>query len=142
MLAGILSNLNVLSVLAAAVAAWLFGAVWYMALSRPWMAAQGWRGREDMPQKQGAAAAAPFIISFLAELVMASMLFGIIHHIGEVNIRRALFSAFFIWLGFVATTITVNNIYPNRPLMLTVIDAGHWLGVLLVMAMVIGAFGA
>ena len=142
MLAAILSNLNVVSVLAAAVAAWLFGAVWYMALSRPWIAAHGWQGREDMPRRGGMATAAPFIISFVAELVMATMLFGIIHHIGEVNIPRALFSAFFIWLGFVATTITVNNAYPNRRPMLTVIDAAHWLGVLLVMALVIGSFGA
>lgn len=141
MLAAILSNLNIVSVLVAAVAAWLFGAVWYMALSRPWMAAQGWRGREDMPRRQGLAAIAPFIISFVAELVMAAMLFGIIYHLGEVNMRRAVFSGFFVWLGFVATTITVNNAYPNRPLMLTLIDAGHWLGVLLVMALVIGAFG-
>ena len=95
-----------------------------------------------MPQKSGAAAAAPFIISFVAELIMASMLFGIIQHIGEVNVRRALFSAFFIWLGFVATTTTVNYAFPARRPMLTVIDAGHWLGVLLVMGLVIGLFGA
>ncbi len=142
MLDAILSNLNILTVLAATVAAWLFGAVWYTALSRPWMAAQGWRGREDMPQKHGLAAAAPFIVSFVAELVMATMLFGIIQHIGEVNVRRALFSAFFIWLGFVATTITVNNAFPSRRPLLSVIDAGHWLGVLIVMGLVIGAFGA
>lgn len=142
MLAAIVSNLNFLSVLAATVAGWLFGAVWYTALAKPWIAAQGWRGREDMPQKTGAAAAAPFIISFVAELIMATMLFGIVHHIGEVNVRRALFSAFFIWLGFVATTTTVNYAFPARRPMLTVIDAGHWLGVLLVMGLVIGLFGA
>lgn len=142
MLGAILSNLNFLSVLVAAIAAWLFGAVWYTVLSKPWMAAQGWRRPEDMPKRTGAAAAAPFIISFVAELIMAAMLFGIIQHIGEVNVRRALFSAFFIWLGFVATTITVDNAYPGRRLTLTVIDAGHWLGVLLVMGLVIGLFGA
>ena len=142
MLAAILSELNLVSVLVAAIGAWLFGAIWYTALAKPWMAAQGWRGREDMPKKSGAAAVAPFIISFVAELIMAAMLFGVIQHIGEVNVRRALFSAFFIWLGFVATTTTVNYAYPARRPMLTVIDAGHWLGVLLVMALVIGLFGA
>ena len=34
-----ISAINWLAVLAAAVAAWLFGAAWYMALSKPWMAA-------------------------------------------------------------------------------------------------------
>ena len=142
MLAAILANLNFVSVLAAAIAGWLFGAVWYTALSKPWIAVQGWRGRGDMPGKTGAAAAAPFIISFVAELIMATMLFGIIHHVGEVNVRRARFSAFLIWLGFVATTTTVNYAFPARPPMLTVIDASHWLGVLLVMGLVIGLFGA
>ena len=41
-----------------------------------------------------------------------------------------------------ATTILVNNSYPGRPAMLTAIDAGHWLGVLLVMGVVVGAFGS
>ncbi len=142
MLAAILSNLNALSVLVAAIAAWLFGALWYMALAKPWIAAQGWRGPEDMPKKTGFAAAAPFLLSFVAELIMATMLFGIIYHIGEVNVRRALFSGFLVWLGFVVTTIAVNNAYPGRPVALTAIDAGHWLGVLLVMGLVIGLFGA
>ena len=142
MLSAILSQLNYLSVLAAAVAAWIFGALWYTALSRPWMAAQGWRGKDDMPRRTGAAAAAPFVISFVAELIMATMLFGIIHHIGEVTVERALFSAVMIWIGFVATTILVNNAYPGRRLLLTVIDAGHWLGVLLLMGVVIGLLGS
>ena len=142
MLTAILSNLNYISVLLAAIAAWVFGAVWYMALARPWMTAQGWRSREDAPRRAGPAAAAPFVLSFVAEIVMAAMLYGIVQHIGDVTVERALFSAFMIWIGFVLTTIAVNNAYPGRRLMLTVIDSGHWLGVLLVMAVVIGLFGA
>ena len=36
-----LITVNCLSILMAAVAAWLFGGVYYTALSRPWLAAQG-----------------------------------------------------------------------------------------------------
>ncbi len=36
-----MANINYLSILIAGVAAWLFGAVYYTALSGPWMAAQG-----------------------------------------------------------------------------------------------------
>ena len=136
------SGLNILSVLLAAVAAWLFGAAYYMALSKPWMRASGWRSKEEMLTAAGGKMSPlPFVISFVAELVMAYFLTGLIAHLGEVNIWRALVSAFFIWLAFVATTIAVNHRYMMKPWSLTVIDAGHWLGVLLVMGLVIGAFG-
>ena len=137
-------GINYLAIPAAAVAAWLVGAVWYMVLSRPWMAAHGWTSREDMPRKTGAAFAAPFVLSFIAELVMAWALAGVIGHLGpgQATVTNGVISGFFIWLGFVLTTIAVNNAYPGRRLLLTAIDAGHWLAVLLVMGVVIGLFGA
>jgi hypothetical protein len=33
------------------------------------------------------------------------------------------------------------HIYSGRKLALTIIDSGHWLGVLLIVGIVIGAFG-
>jgi len=42
---------------------------------------------------------------------------------------------------FIATTVAVNNAYPGRKFILTVIDAGHWLGVMLIIGAVIGARG-
>jgi hypothetical protein len=35
------AHVNLLSILVAAVAAWIFGGIYYTALSKPWMAAQG-----------------------------------------------------------------------------------------------------
>ncbi len=42
---------------------------------------------------------------------------------------------------FVVTTNGVNNAFLMKPLALTIIDAGHWLFVLLLMGVIIGAFG-
>jgi hypothetical protein len=42
------------------------------------------------------------------------------------------------WLGFVFTTILVNNAYPGRKFMLTVIDSGHWLIVLIIIGGIVG----
>lgn len=106
------------------------------------MAASGWRGKEEMLSAAGGKVSPlPFIVSFVAELVMAYFLAGLIAHLGEVSVERALVAAFFIWLAFVATTISVNHRYMMKPWSLTLIDAGHWLGVLLVMGLVIGLFG-
>ena len=45
-------------------------------------------------------------------------------------------------LGFVVTTLSVNHRYQGFGWGLTAIDAGHWLGVLLIMGALIGWFGA
>ena len=137
------AGINYLAVLAAAVAGWLFGAAWYAALARPWMAASGWRSREEMLGAAGGRVSPlPFAVAFVAELVMAYFLAGLIAHLGAVGIRTGVITAFFAWLAFVATTISVNHRYMMKPWALTAIDAGHWLGVLLVMGVVLGAFGA
>jgi hypothetical protein len=137
------TGVNYLAVFIAAIAAWLFGAVWYMALSKPWIAAQGWRGKEDMPKMAGMAAAAPFILSFIADLIMAWVLAGLLGHLGpdQVTIWNGIISGAFVWLGFVVTTVVVNYAYPGRSIALMAIDSGHWLGVLLLMGAIIGAFG-
>ena len=44
--------------------------------------------------------------------------------------RAGIISGAFCWFGFVLTTMAVNNAFCGRKPMLTVIDGGHWLGVL------------
>jgi hypothetical protein len=81
------------------------------------------------------------IISFVAELVMAMMLFGIMVHLGGPNVRRGIIAGVLIWIGFVVTTIVTNNAYARRKWSLTMIDSGHWLLVLIVQGAVLGLFG-
>ena len=50
------AGINYLAVFLAAVASFVFGAIWYMALSRQWQKAAGLEGR--LPGKKGLAAAA------------------------------------------------------------------------------------
>ena len=49
--------------------------------------------------------------------------------------------ALFLWIGFVATILSVNHRFQLRPWRLTLIDGGYWLLVLCLQAMVIGFFG-
>lgn len=128
------SGISYLAVLVAAIAAFAFGSAWYGALGKVWMKAVGFTEQPKMTP-------APLIISFICELVMAYFLAGLIGHLGDVTVGRGLTTAFFVWLPFVLTTQMVNHRYQGSPWMLTAIDAGHWLGVLLVMGLVIGLFG-
>jgi Protein of unknown function (DUF1761) len=134
-------GVNYLAVLLAAVAAWVLGAVWYMSLSQPWLAAQGKTKADMKPPASKAAAAGPFVLVFVAELIMAWMLAGILGHLGGITVKNGVISGAACWFGFVLTTIAANYAFHGRKVMLTVIDAGHWLAVLIVMGAVLGAFG-
>ena len=129
------AGMNYLAVLIAAVAAFAWGAAYYMTLSKQWLAAVG----NAQPNKS----AAPFIISFVALLVMGFVMAGLIAHLGpgQVTLRNGVISGAIVWAGFVATTVFVNNAYPGRKYMLSLIDSGHWLGVLAIQGAVIGAMG-
>ena len=83
----------------------------------------------------------PFALAFLANLVMAWVLAGMVGHMGSVTIRSAVISALFAWVGFVVTTMLVNNAFSGRRYALIAIDAGHWLAVLVIMGVVIGWMG-
>lgn len=74
---------------------------------------------------------------------MAFVLAGSIGHLGPGNVssKNGIISGVIIWAGFVATTVVVNNAYPGRKIMLSIIDSIHWLGVLVVQGAVIGAMG-
>src|SRR5688500_19508004 len=113
------AGISYLAVIVAVIAAWLFGAVWYMALANPWMAAQGYASREEMLGPGGKVSPVPFVISFAAELVIAYFLAGLIAHLGGVTVWRSLVTAFFVWLAFVATTIIVNHRFGRATCALT-----------------------
>ena len=85
---------------------------------------------------------APFIISFLAELVMALVLAVFVAGLGPVTVVSGVATAFLAWIGFVATSMVVNHRFGGAHPMLTVIDSGHWLAVLVAQGAVIGLFGS
>ena len=133
------AGMNYWAILAAAVAGFLFGGAWYGILSKQWMAAID-KTREDI-QKTGMLV--PMLISGVCLLVMAWVLAGIMGHLGpgQITVRNGVISGAFCWLGFVATTIATNHAYQGAKRSLTLIDAGHWLGVLIVQGAVIGWLG-
>jgi len=137
------TGVNYLAILIAAVAAWLAGAVWYMGLGKVWTAALGCTPEQMEERKRQPGAFLPFILAFVAELVMAWVLAGLLAHLGagQATLRNGIISGAFCWLGFVLTTILVNNSFAHRDRRLLLIDGGHWLLVLVLMGAIIGVMG-
>jgi Protein of unknown function (DUF1761) len=135
------AGVNYLAILIAAVAGWLAGAAWYMALGKYWQAAVGMTPEKMQECKNRPYAWLPFVIVFVTHLVMAWALAGILGHFGQVTIKNGIITGALCWLGFVITTIVANNSFAMRPIRLTLIDGGHYLLVLALMGAIIGAMG-
>lgn len=134
--------MSILGIFAAAIAAWGFGAAYYGALGRHWLDAVAFRPEERaMIETGGKMDPTPFVLSFVAELLIAIVLSGLMLHFSPPSLVKGAMIGITAWLGFVAAPMIVNNAYAMRSLRLTAIDAGHWLGVLLIMGAVIGAIG-
>jgi hypothetical protein len=141
------TTMNAFVMIAAAVCAWLFGAMYYGTLGKAWVAAQG-STMDEFKARQAAnvgklSAQVPFILAFVSALIIAYVLYGMMKHVahtGPLTVRNGLISGAFIWFGFLLTSMAVNNAFSGRKPMLTVIDAGHWLGVMLIIGAMLGAF--
>lgn len=128
-------------ILAATIAGYAVGSVWYGVLGERWLAALGLTKADITNDKGKPKSFTPFIVAFVADLVMAFVLAGVMGHVGELTVRNGVITAAFIWCGFVITTLVVNNSFSMRSKSLIWIDGGHWLLVLLVMGAVIGGIG-
>lgn len=137
------TGLNAWMLPLAAVASFAFGGLWYGVLSKQWMAALG--RTEDEIKGGGGPSPVPFIITFIAQLVMAWVLAGLILHLTRAGIpatlRSGMVTAALAWFGFVLAPLVVNHQFQMQKPMLTAIDGAHWLGVLLIQGAILGLWG-
>src|SRR5207237_6231476 len=116
------AGVNCLATGRAAGAAWLAGAAWYTAFSKSWMAALGMTPEKMQESKSQAGAYLLFVYVFIAELIMAWVLAGVLFHIGALSLRAGVISAALCWVGFVIPTMWVNNSFARRDWRLLAID--------------------
>ena len=129
------AGVNYYAIVVAAIVAWLFGAAYYAALGKAWMKAAR-LDPESIRMTPG-----PFIVSFIAEIVMAWVLAGLLGHLGVFTLTSGVVAALFVWFGFIATIVAVNERYQGYGWDLTFINAGHWLGVAILMGAILGWWG-
>ncbi len=136
----IFAGFNVVAVVLAMVASMAIGAFWYSVLAKPWIAAVGF-SKEEFEAVENGGNPVIYIFAALSHLVMAIVLAGLIGHLGDMSLWRGIVSALYMWAGFVVTTMVVNHRFQMKPWSLTVIDAGHYLFVLIAQGAIIGWMG-
>ena len=116
--------MELVNILAAAAGSWVFGAIWYMSLSKPWMEAAG-IPRDENGRPQGNGSPMPFVLSAICMIIVAGMMRHIFAMAAIDTVGKGLMSGLGIGLFFIAPWIMINNAYGMKPFRLTLIDGGY-----------------
>ena len=116
--------MGILAVLAAAVATFVFGAIYYMVLSKPWMAASGVPVGDD-GNPVNSSSPLPYIVSLVMILLVAGMMRHTFALSGIDTVGKGLVSGLGIGAFFITPWIFVNVGYSARPWALALIDGGY-----------------
>ncbi|HSW71585.1 MAG TPA: DUF1761 domain-containing protein [Gammaproteobacteria bacterium] len=124
---------NYVAVLVAAVAAMVIGYIWYGPLfGKMWMKESGMK---DM--KGSGNMAMTYAIQYVAAAVMAYVLAVMLKMSGTTDLMMAVKMAFWIWLGFIATTLIGSVLFEKKSWGYYLVNAGYHLVTLAVVAAVL-----
>lgn len=110
-----------LSVLVAAAGAFAFGAVWYMSMSKPWIAASG-VAVDAQGRPQGNGSAMPFVVGLVAMVVVAGMMRHIFASSGISTLGGGIIAGAGIGAFLIVPWVTMNYAFAGRKPALAVID--------------------
>lgn len=114
-----------LNVLAAALAAFAFGAVWYMSMSKAWLAAAeipvDANGRPTRNDGKGGGAT-PFVIGLIAMVLVAGMMRHMLTVSGVTSIGGGLVAGAGVGAFFITPWVAMNYGFSMRKPALTAID--------------------
>jgi hypothetical protein len=136
-------DVNLWSVLVAAIATMIVGFLWYSPLlfARPWMVAMGYdpddKAKIEAMRKR---AGMSYAIAFVASLVAAFVLGKIID---VTTVNSALYGmkiGFAMWLGFVTTVQLTAKLFGNQSMKLYLINTGYQLVCYLAMGAILAVW--
>ncbi len=113
-----------LNVLVAAIASYVLGAVWYMVLAKPWMAATGIKADANGRPESGMGPLT-YLLAFLAALMVAGMMRHMYAMANIITLTKGLISGLGIGFFVASPWIMINNAFGGRPFKLTLIDGGY-----------------
>jgi hypothetical protein len=126
------------SIVVAAVAVWVLGAVWYTALADPWMAGIG-KTRDQLMQQAGGSAATAYIVGLIAILAMCYLVAALLGRLSATSFATgARFGAIAALLP--AASLALYYAFEMRPVSLWLINAGYVVLGLAIAGAVIGGW--
>ena len=81
----------IIAILGAGLAGWIFGAVWYTVLGKPWQRALGLNPDDCKDKKMPMA---PMVTAFLVAVVMSAVLYQLLTNLGVLGVWPAMVAGF------------------------------------------------
>lgn len=131
-------DVNYIAVVVAGAVGMGIGAFWYSpaAFGKQWAAQMGWseaKMKEHMKKTTGQS----YAIAFVGNLVMSFVLAQLVANIGVVSLSQAVVLAFWVWLGFIATTFLSSVLWEGKSWQLYAINSSYQLVSLAVMSLIL-----
>lgn len=123
-----------IAILVAGLAGWVFGAIWYGVLGKPWQRALGLNPDDCKDKKMPLV---PMVTSFIVAIVMSAVLYPVLLSAGARTLPAAAVTGLILGVGFLFSSQLVNNMFQQRSFTLTVIDGLHWTFALVIESIVI-----
>jgi hypothetical protein len=129
-------DINWLAVAVAAVINVVVGSLWYapVLFGKQWQKVTGKRAGEMGNGNLG------YAVTILGSLLQAFILVHFVRYAGALTAVRGAEVGFWIWLGFVAVTSLVHQVFEGRPWRLWQINAGYFLVVLVINSALLAAW--
>ena len=110
-----------LAVIAATLAAYAFGAFWYIRMSKPWIKAAGIAVDAD-GKPQGSGSPMPLVVGFICLLLVAGMMRHIFIMSGLDTLLEGVMGGFGIGAFLITPWVVMNYTYAARPRALAMLD--------------------
>ncbi len=113
-------SLNLVPVIAAGIINIVLGALWYspFVIGKLWMRSMGKTEEEIKAGFSSAAMGITYAVNTIASLVFAYVLAHLIKFSTVTTFSQGVMIGFWVWLGFVVTTVIPGYLYESRPKML------------------------
>src|ERR1700677_338532 len=131
-------HLNWIAILVAAIASFLFEALWFSLFMKEWLT--GIDRTMEWLMSSGLNPAIQYAVAILCSIIVATVLSICIQASGEQTARRGVIVAAIIWFGFIATGWAKEYIFEVRTLQIYAINAGYSLFDLILIGAIVGAW--
>jgi accessory gene regulator protein AgrB len=133
--------MNYTAIMVSAIVGYVLGMLWYSPalFGKQWMKLVGLT-EKDMEKAKKKGMAKQMIIALVAVIVMSYVLSLFVQFSGAVSFAGGIITGFWIWLGFLATTMLNPQLWQGKPWALYVLNTGHYLVALALMGGILAAW--
>jgi hypothetical protein len=130
-------KINYPAVIVAAIVHFIIGGLWYgLIFATKFLEIIQWTPAQ-LAQVQAESHWSQYVVAFVTSLVLVYIL---AHFVGAKGVAGGMQTAFWLWLGFVATTQLATVIFEQRKLGLYLLNVGYQLVACLICGAILGAW--